>query len=256
MKKIRVAIAGTYSTGKSTVSEALSLYTGMPKTDAKTMREILPDVFPGKMLEECTPRELGQLGLLRFRERIRNEGMLQGSFISDGSCLHEWVYGKGRLSYGMTPDNSYLRSRVKSLLAHGMSAKSVHFLEIYGDAAKYHAKHSYDVFIHMPIEFPIVEDGHRPMSDAYRRHTERLLLATLAEIGMRHHAVSGSVEERITKIAALLGLPTVMPAKEAAKRGTEIIHGRVLEIEEKRRRDVEAYRRKHSAFQRFLHKVA
>mgnify|MGYP007007859318 CR=1 FL=1 len=53
MKQLRIAISGTYSTGKTTSSYALRYLTGIPRTHAQTMREILPIILPGKSLEEC-----------------------------------------------------------------------------------------------------------------------------------------------------------------------------------------------------------
>ncbi len=66
---MKIAISGTYSTGKTTTSYALSHLTGIPRTHAKTMRELLPDVAPGRRLEDCGVPELIQLGILRFSER-------------------------------------------------------------------------------------------------------------------------------------------------------------------------------------------
>ncbi|MBJ6941930.1 AAA family ATPase, partial [Vibrio cholerae] len=47
---MKIAISGTYSTGKTTLTEALSIATQVPRTQARTMREILPDAVPGKTL--------------------------------------------------------------------------------------------------------------------------------------------------------------------------------------------------------------
>ncbi len=48
---------------------ALSHYTGVPRTLAKTIREILPETFPGKKLAEVTPAEFLQLMLRRHTGR-------------------------------------------------------------------------------------------------------------------------------------------------------------------------------------------
>src|SRR6266540_241628 len=172
---MHIAISGTYSTGKSTTSEALSILTGIAQTKARTMREIVPEVFPGRMLEECSRKELSRLGLLRFRERLLNEVKIQSPwYISDGSCLHEWIYGKGRLRFGISPKESYLYSRLRAVMAFRLIAKAKDFLEVYGEAAKYHARNEYDLFIHLPIEFNMKDDGHRPLSERFRQHTEDL----------------------------------------------------------------------------------
>src|ERR1700759_2066914 len=96
----RIAVSGTYSTGKTTTTEALSRWTGVPRTHARSMREILPEAIPGQALEECGPAELFQLGLLRFTERAVRESAMPGSYVSDGSSLHEWIYGQARMRVG------------------------------------------------------------------------------------------------------------------------------------------------------------
>jgi hypothetical protein len=98
---MRIAISGTYSTGKTTLSLALSYLTEIPITRARTMREILPDAFPGYSLEQCGSSELIELGMRRFTERVRAEMQRGDSFISDGCSLQEWLYGSTRLKTGL-----------------------------------------------------------------------------------------------------------------------------------------------------------
>src|SRR6184192_3377689 len=93
---LRLAVSGTYSSGKTTTSEILSIATGMPRTDALTAREILVELLPGRQFQELSAGELLMLGLRRLEERIHTEAAQPGSFISDGSVLHEWVYGEAR----------------------------------------------------------------------------------------------------------------------------------------------------------------
>lgn len=240
---MHLAISGTYSTGKSTTSTALALLTGIPKTQAKTMREIVPVVFPGKMLEECTRAEISRLGLLRFRERLLNESLLHAGprYISDGSALHEWVYGMGRLEFGMHPRRSLLASRLRAIVGFRSIARARNFLEIYGETVKFHARHEYDLFIHLPIEFPTVEDGHRPVSDHFRRYTDQLFIRTLREIGMKYEVVGGTIRERLERIVALLSLPTVMPFDDAIAQAKEIVRREMYELEELRRRQRQQY---------------
>lgn len=236
-KKLHIAISGTYSTGKTTTAETLSIVTGISKTQARTMREIVPEVFPGKMLEECSRKELSRLGLIRFRERILNEKNISAPiYISDGSCLHEWVYGQGRLKFGISPKQSYWQSRLRAIIGFRLLAKARDFLEIYGSVAKYHAKNEYDVFIHLPVEFDIKNDGHRPVSNHFREHTDRLLIDTLNEIGLKYHTVSGSIPDRIEKILQILDLKPIMPIQKAVDLATEKVQNETIVIEELRRR--------------------
>ena len=115
-KNLRIAVSGTYSTGKTTTTIALSLVTGIPRTHARTMREILPEAIPGKTLEDCKPAELLQLGMRRFIERAVFESHCKGGFFSDGSSLHEWVYGKARMIVGINPNDGHVIQTMKSIL--------------------------------------------------------------------------------------------------------------------------------------------
>ena len=49
---MKIAISGTYSSGKTLTSYALAHYVDIPRTRARTMRELLPFAVPGKTLEQ------------------------------------------------------------------------------------------------------------------------------------------------------------------------------------------------------------
>lgn len=219
--RLRLAVSGTYSTGKTTTTEALSLWLGIPRTHAQTMREILPVVLPGKALEDCSPAELFQLGMLRFTERAVRESAMSGSFLSDGSSLHEWVYGKARLAVGINPNDGPIRRRVRAAMIFPYKKVINEVNEAFGAVVKRHARKAYDEFIHLPVEFPLVKDGHRPVSEEFRALSDKLLIETLEEIGIAYHVVSGTVEERLRKIADIYGLQPVMPIDQAVTEAEE-----------------------------------
>src|SRR5690606_13721780 len=147
-----------------------------------------------KALEECNPAELFQLGIIRFTERAVRESALCGGFLSDGSSLHEWVYGKARLSVGINPNDGPLRRMGKRIVMARYKPVFVAVNEAFGQVVKRHAKRSYDEFIHLPVEFPLVADGHRPVSEQFRKLSDRLLLETLSELEIKVQVVSGSIE--------------------------------------------------------------
>lgn len=208
---MNLAISGTYSSGKTTTTLALSYLTGIPRTHAKTMREILPEALPGKKLEDCTPAELFQLGMRRYAERAVHESHLSNGFISDGSSIHEWVYGKVRINVGINPNES------KGLMEE--KTDELRFFEDVIDnmglVMKQHAKKTYDEFIHLPVEFPLVEDGHRPVSEQFRKLSDELLLKTLDEYSIKYHIVSGTIKERLNKIVDIYNFETVMEVDKA-----------------------------------------
>ena len=208
---MKIAISGTYSSGKTTTSIALARLTGVPRTHAKTMREILPEALPGKRLEDCTSAELIQLLIRRYGERVRHESHLPEGFISDGSALHEWVYGTIRTLVGIHPDDA-------EPLPTEHTPEMKYFEEVMvniGSVVKHHAKHSYDVFVHLPVEFPLAADGHRPVSERFRKLSDELLLDVLDELEIPYHVVGGTIPERLTKITEILGLPRVLGVDEA-----------------------------------------
>ncbi|MEU9470777.1 ATP-binding protein [Streptomyces avermitilis] len=211
---IHLAISGTYGTGKSTTAEALSVATGIPRTHAMTSREILMDLIPGKQVQELNAFELMKLGLRRLEERIHNEA-LPGSFISDGSVVHEWVYGEARMRVGINPGATWWLRAIKSVA--GWQVKKFHqqYMDMYGEITKSRARRLYDAYVHLPVEFEMERDGHRPVSEEFRRLSDELLIESLEEMGIPYHVVGGTVQERLAKIVELHDLPLVMPLEEA-----------------------------------------
>ncbi|MBU5271848.1 AAA family ATPase [Staphylococcus caprae] len=206
---MKIAISGTYSTGKTTTTLALHYYTGICKTHAKTMREILPIALPGKTLENATGPELIQLGIRRLLERAISEAKLS-EFISDGSSLHEWVYGITRTNFGLNPN---LNNEINILSEELKFFKDI--MLNFGEVAKEYAKSTYDCFIQLPIEFPLVEDGHRPVSEAFRESSNSLLINTINELKIPMYVVDGSIQERILKIVEILGLQPITSIDKA-----------------------------------------
>ena len=212
---MRIVISGTYSTGKTTVTDALHHLTGVTRTNARTMRELMPKALPGKVLEQCSISELMELCLWRFKDRVISEKLCCDTYISDGSCLHEWIYAKARLIDGVNPGHG----KITRFLSNSLRLP---YLPLYNDifgrlmhAIECHAQESYDEFVHLPIEFPIRDDGHRPVSERFRRLTEQMLLETLRRLKISHNLVGGSLIERLTRIMEIYNLPQVMEIDEA-----------------------------------------
>src|SRR5919198_5674416 len=103
---MNLSISGTYSVGKTLTSMALAHLTGIPRTAALTMRELLPISIPGKTLEECNGAEIIMLITRRIQGRAVAESHLGADFISDGSSLHEWAYATVRVKVGINPNDS------------------------------------------------------------------------------------------------------------------------------------------------------
>jgi hypothetical protein len=212
---MRLGISGTYSSGKTITAIAVSHYTGMPRTRAKTMREILPDAAPGKTLEECTAAELLQMIVVRHTDRAVHESRLWDGFVSDGSSLQEWIYGTVRVTVGMNPNESVHLGDGESV---PRTPEIAHFEEVIGRlglAMKQHVKRTFDAFVHLRNELPLAEDGHRPVNERFRSMSDEMLLRTLDELEVPYHVIGGSLPDRLERISDLFGLEPAMTTGEA-----------------------------------------
>ena len=215
---MRLAISGTYSTGKTLTTMAVAHLTGLPRSAALTMRELLPISIPGKTLEECTAAEIIMLIMRRNQGRAVNESHLTEGYVSDGSSLHEWCYGTVRVLVGINPSASVDLESVPSTPELGFYAE---VLAQMGVPARQHAKASYDAFVHLPIEFPLVADGHRPVNERFRALADEMLLENVRDLGIPVHVVGGSVPERLDRVLDIFGFEPVMSIDEAIARAQQ-----------------------------------
>ncbi|MDQ4504040.1 AAA family ATPase [Sinomonas sp. ASV322] len=213
---LRLGISGTYSSGKTFTSMALSHYTGLPRTKARTMREILPEAAPGKTLEQCTATQLIQMIVTRHVERAVYESQLaETGFVSDGSSLQEWIYGSVRVRLGLNPNSSAHLAAGESV---ELTPELAYFGEVMaslGNSFKLHVRKSFDAFVHLRHELPLSADGHRPVNENFRTMSDEILQTTMDELGIPFHVVSGTVEERLLQVAAHFGLAVRMRPEDA-----------------------------------------
>jgi nicotinamide riboside kinase len=218
---LRLAVSGTYSSGKTLTVMALAHYTGLPRTLAATIREIMPHAVPGKTLSQVTPAEYLQLAMRRHVGRAVAESQYPDGFISDGSSLQEWIYAAARLKYGMDPSSTHLMEQIPELDL----TPEMRFFEAvvaqYGHAFKQHVVVAFDAYVHLANELPMAADGHRPMNPAFRDACDSMLLGTLRELRIPHHVISGSFAERLQEIVRLFGFPVVMEIEEAISLGKQ-----------------------------------
>ena len=218
---MKLAISGTYSSGKTMTVMALSHLTGVPRTLARSIREILPTAVPGKALADVTPAEYLQLAMRRHVGRAVDEALLGNEFISDGSSLQEWIYGTVRVRYGMNPS---VTSDLAEIPEHERTAEMRFFEAVvsqFGHAFRQHVKGTFDAFVHLKNEFRISDDGHRPMNEGFRSSCDRTLLETLDELRIPYHTVSGDLPERLARIVEIHRLPVVTDVDTAIALGAK-----------------------------------
>jgi len=214
---MKLAVSGTYSSGKTLTSYALSHYTGIPRTRARTMRELLPFAVPGKTLEECTGAELIQLIVRRHVERAVHESHLKGGFISDGSSLQEWIYGSVRVFVGINPNASVGLDDLSNVERTPELDFFDAAMQQLGVAFKEHVRGTYDAFVHLPNVLTLDADGHRPVNERFRSMADEQIVRVVDELGIPRHGVNGTLEERVTAIADLFDLRPVRPVEKAVE---------------------------------------
>jgi hypothetical protein len=164
-------------------------------------------------LENCGPDEVYQLILTRFADRkAKEEAAFRTGFISDGSALHEWAYGMSRMIHGANGPGSEIKDPGYTFA-----------ITAFGEIAKRHAKQTYQHVIHLPPEFPLPKDGHRPVSESFRNHADELIKQTWDELEIGYHTVTGTIEERLAQIVDVLGLE-VSTTLGGPRRNHTILH--------------------------------
>ncbi|SEN15650.1 AAA family ATPase [Actinacidiphila rubida] len=213
---MKIAVSGTYSSGKTSTVMALSHYTGVPRSLARTIREIMPETFPGLKLVDVTPAQFLQLTMRRHTGRAVQEALLGDTFVSDGSSLQEWLYGAGRVRFNtMNPNATAGNEGGRAEVAPEEMAFFAKVVDQYGQAFKKHVKDTYDAYVHLRHELSITADGHRPMNKAFRAAIDTMLLETLDELEIPYHVVGGTMPERLEAIAGIFDLKPVMSTAEA-----------------------------------------
>ncbi|MDR1441988.1 MAG: ATP-binding protein [Bifidobacteriaceae bacterium] len=222
---VRAVISGTYSTGKTTTATALSIATGLPLINALSAREILTDLYPGRRFQDMSAEELMALGLRRFEERCRAEAELlfRGSFISDGSVLNEWIYATVRRKIGINPGAPFWHQLLKAIAGIPFAPFFGIYTRAFGDIVRLHAATYYTHVVHLPIEFPMDTDGHRPVSERYRQISDRDIMAEFDNLMIPFTVIGGPQEHRVEAIADHLGLPILLPPDVAVRHATAAI---------------------------------
>ncbi|WP_170837496.1 AAA family ATPase [Actinopolyspora xinjiangensis] len=207
----RVAITGSYGSGKTVLSTALSRLTDIPRTHGSPMRE--PIGGEGRSVHEWTPGQLVQLTVNRYTERVMSESGMTGGFISDGSVLHEWAYAKVKLVAGSYPGTAMpLRGRYRSDEVRALES----VVDDLGLLMKRHAERSYDAFLHVPVEFDMTGDG-QPINENFRLISDDILLPELESTGIPVYTVGGDIRERLEQCQKALGIDAVNEIEEVVR---------------------------------------
>ena len=174
----RIAIVGSFSTGKTTLAEALADRLNLPLLP-EVAREVVELGF--KLDKDATP----ETEALIFLRQYNNE-LSTAEFVGDRSLIDVMAYA------GWVLDN---QERTKEFYLWDECVK----------LAERRLRRSYSHVFYLPIEFPIVLDGLRPDDPEFQQDIDRRVLSLLHANDIDYFTLKGSVEERLEQIDAALG---------------------------------------------------
>lgn len=174
----RVAIVGSFSTGKTTLAEDLARRLDLPLLP-EVAREVAALGF--KLDKDATP----ETETLIFLRQYNNELSIP-EFVGDRSLIDVMAYA------GWVLDN---QPRRKELLLWDECVR----------LAERRLRTGYSHVFYLPIEFPIVLDGLRPDDPAFQEEIDERILGLLSAHDIEYESVTGSVEERMDETLRSLG---------------------------------------------------
>lgn len=169
----RIALIGSFSTGKTTLGELLSQHLNLPLLP-ETAREVVELGF--KLDKDATPETETLIFLKQYNNELSTE-----EFVGDRSLIDVMAYA------GWVLDN---QPRTKETTLWDECLK----------LAERRLRGNYSHVFYLPIEFPIVLDGLRPDDPAFQAEIDERLLRILRAHDIRYTTVKGSVEERMEQI--------------------------------------------------------
>jgi len=175
---LRIAIVGSFSTGKTTLAELIARRLELPLLP-EAAREVVALGF--KLDKDATPETETLIFLKQYNNELSTE-----RFVGDRSLIDVMAYA------GWVLDNQP-RSKEMSLWDECVQL------------AERRLRTAYSHVFYLPIEFPIVLDGLRPDDPEFQREIDRRILGLLDTHGIVHDTITGSIEERMDKILRMVG---------------------------------------------------
>jgi predicted ATPase len=169
----RVAIVGSFSTGKTTLAAALAQRLGLPLLP-EVAREVAAEGF--SLDKHATP----ETEALIFLRQYNNE-LAVAEFVGDRSLIDVMAYA------GWVLDN---QARRKEMALWDECVR----------LAERSLRSAYSHVYYLPIEFPIVLDGLRPDDPGFQKEIDQRIVGLVEGHGISYMTVTGSVEDRLAKL--------------------------------------------------------
>lgn len=165
----RIVIVGSFSTGKTTLSEAAATSLDLP-----ILRDVAREISGlGFKLDQNATVETETLIFLR---QYVNE-LTHAEFVGDYSIIHVLAYAGW-------------------VLEHQERRKEFALWDACLEIAQQHSSNYSHVF-YLPIEFGIVPDGLRPSDPAFQKDIDERIVRVLDAYDVKYETLTGSVEERM-----------------------------------------------------------
>jgi AAA domain len=171
----RVAIVGSFSTGKTTLAEALAERLGLPLLP-EVAREVAAQGF--RLDKDASP----ETEALIFLKQYNNE-LATLEFVGDRSLIDVMAYAGW-------------------VLDHQVRRKEMALWDECLRLAERRLRSSYSDVYYLPIEFPIVLDGLRPDDPGFQKDIDERIVGLLAAHGLNYVTITGTVEARLSQIEA------------------------------------------------------
>jgi deoxyadenosine/deoxycytidine kinase len=166
----RIAIVGSFSTGKTTLAEAVSEPLKLPLLP-EAAREVAALGF--KLDKDATP----ETETLIFLKHLYNE-TIHSDFVADRSLIDVMAYAGW-------------------VLDHQERRKETALFDECRKIAQYQLRSQYTHVFYLPIEFPIVLDGLRPDDPDFQQDIDRRILALLETNDVAYETLNGDVPTRV-----------------------------------------------------------
>lgn len=173
----RIAIVGSFSTGKTTLAEELARHLDLPLLP-ETAREVVDLGF--KLDKDATPETEALIFLKQYNNELSNS-----DFVGDRSLVDVMAYA------GWVLDNQP-RSKETALWDECVKL------------AERRMRSNYTHVFYLPIEFPIVLDGLRPDDPDFQAEIDERVIRILKSHDIEYDTLTGSVENRMEQISKIL----------------------------------------------------
>lgn len=177
-RKRRIAIVGSFSTGKTTLGNELARLLELPLLP-EVARQIVDLGF--KLDKDATPETETLIFLRQWHAEQTHQ-----EFVGDRSLVDVMAYAGW-------------------VLEHQEFRKEHHLWEACLDIASQNLRSQYSHVLYLPIEFPIVPDGLRPEDPDFQKDIDRRIVEILYGYDVQYHTVTGSVDERVRQSLEIIG---------------------------------------------------